>query len=162
MSTSAPPKLVAFARAIADHPEMDPENGDGAALARLAGYAPGSARQMACKNLRDPRCAQLVEQFRSERPANPVASDRMIEATQPEGPLDIDKIRRRVVSRMLELFEQDGNPNVAFKAGEWLGRYTRVIEIERARAETEKDTVGDEGMDLETARKVREAARMAA
>ena len=164
--TMSSPQRTALARLIVENPNLDPTGGDGAALGRRAGFSERTAKQQVSRCMKDPRFLAMIDRVRSEQPDSPAqptaVPTQKLTRDFAIGATDLADIRRRTVARMLQLAEQDENLNVTYKACEWLGRYTAAIDHARAKMEAEQKTVGDEGMDLETAKAVREAARMAA
>jgi hypothetical protein len=68
--------------------------------------------------------------------------------------------REWLLGQLVDLAEQRDNLNVAFKAVEFLSRSYRLQEKMAEREEASLDA-SPEGMDLDRARRIREAARVA-
>lgn len=153
----------AFARIVAECPDLDPTE-----CARRAGYSAHTAKQQAHRLMHHPGVLTLIEEERARLEAvdrvhaDIIGASKIDLSSRDVNPLDLTAVRALVVDNMAELAQQVENLNVAFKATEWLGRYCRVIEAAKARDEAAQQTVGEDGMDLETAKAVREAARRAA
>lgn len=160
MSIDPHQRQRAFADLVVQHPDAER-----AELARQAGYSPRTARQQAHRLMQNANVLAMIEHAKASGQARPVYRPPPVPA-EPESRKvnadDIDAIRALVLDQMVELAQQSENLNVAYKACEWLGRYTGAIERAKAKMEQAKETAGDDGMDLETAKAVREAARMAA
>jgi hypothetical protein len=144
----------AFALIVAAEPGLSH-----AEAARRAGYADSGAKVVGCRLAQDPRVIAEIRKVRGE-PAVRVASGVVV---GPIEPVPVTPAGRRdwLLDIMFELAEQRDNLSVAYKAAEWLGRTyrvgTKLAEIEDA------SPGGDEldGMDLDKARRIREAARVA-
>ena len=143
----------AFALIVAADPGLSH-----AEAARRAGYADSGAKVVGCRLAQDPRVIAEIRKVRGE-PAVHVDSS----PVGPSEPVPVTPSGRRdwLLTIMFELAEQRDNLSVAYKAAEWLGRTYRVGE---KLAEIEDASPGGdelEGMDLDKARRIREAARVA-
>ena len=158
---AVPQKMRAFAQAIIDNPHLDPRGGDGATLAKMAGYSEKSARQMASLNMKDARCLAMIGDTLEAREKKERA--KLIGSASVERGVvdanDLADIRQRTVARMLQLAEQEENLNVTYKACEWLGRYSRAIEYAKGKDDAAHAVTGGDTMDPEVAKAVRKAKR---
>ena len=143
-----------FAQIVAAQPGLTH-----AEAARRAGYAESGAKVVGCRLSQDPRVIAEIRRLRGE-PA--VSTDRhVVVDASPPVPVSASGRRDWLLTIMFELAEQRDNLGVAYKAAEWLGRTYRVG-AKLAELEDASPTGGElEGMDLDKARRIREAARIA-
>ena len=149
------PKQKRFAEVLAQNP------GESLAeCARQAGYAEVGAKVAGCRLAQDPRIIAEVRRLRGNAPAVSLVQ-RPVQVEQPTTPhaMNPDQRREWMLHQMYELAEQRENLNVAFKACEFLARAYRLAQ-RLAAAEDALEPGADalEGMDLETAKRVRAAA----
>ena len=144
-------KQQAFAESMSANPDQTQTD-----AARAAGYAESGAKVTGCRLAQDPRVIAEIRRLRGGVVGMPV---RDIEGTRcvPDG---TDARRAWLVDLMCELADQRDNLNVAFKAADWLGRAYRVAAKIAEREDASRPDDSSE-MDLDRARRIRKAARVA-